>query len=238
MDLAGTVAKYSEFGFSELVENQWNELDSPIHNFFSAELSTSRLSSVLNTLRSLEGKLCWISLVNDRFVGLLCRSNTVFITLAENIHLHQVHAPNNGLITHLSMFKVAQSHYILIGDDRGGVSVYSCELEANYFTTILVASYSGSKSAIKSIVHQPIDMLHRCNQNILYLWLVCENGVRFVGCKLPQTLSSATAASSPSKKTAAKKIQLYFQLDVAGPDVLGVFQRAQVCSGYTLNCCL
>eukprot|EP01034_Spumella_vulgaris_P028612 gene28611-35498_t len=63
-------------------------------------------------------------------------------------------------------------------------------------------------------------MLHRVKQNILYLWVVFNDSLSLIGCKLPTANASGNITS--------KNMQQFFYFDVkATNNTFGDFQRAQ-----------
>lgn len=168
------------------------------------------------------GTMLHISAVGSIFVGLVAVGSSLVI-LRQNLVPFTLPALS-GNITFANIIRLGVAYYIVCGDSNGMINVFEfdCSLDLDRSPVHhLVASFH-CKQPVRFIVHQSTQLLCRLTDNILYLWIVCDDAIRFIGCKLPVIHSNYHDSQS-------KKLQQYFAFACgANSDELGQCQYVEV----------
>ena len=217
------------FSTSKKISSEWNHFHK---KFFDRSVEEGVSSAGLDfvtkefgeftAVHIKNGVMLHVSSVGSIFVGLVAVGSSLVILKQHSVPFT---LPSlSGHVTFATIIQLGSTYYVVCGDSNGLVNVFEfdCCLGADHTPRHHLVAVFHCKQPVKFIVHQSTAVLHRLTDNILYLWIVCDDAIRFIGCKLPDT--------SPSyQDSLSKKMQQYFAFACgAVSDELGVCQYVEV----------
>lgn len=221
------------YGFAELFRDSWSRVDKPVFSYFKQDrqFKSNVLGSFanrhdLNTSQTSNHAVLHSIKLHSGVIAVTAAQNCSLVVLKENldgdsrVDRSNIIPPTRHAFSCATLLQLEHKVFVACGDADGQITVFEVDLTSKNSHKV-VANFAVNKP-VKFIAHQSISILHRGNQNILYLWVMFDDALRFLGCKLPNEVG---ASSAPS----VKKLQQYFQFECpATHSSYGTFHKLEV----------